>query len=228
MSTPAAGKTALLFGATGVVGSLCLNVLLEDPTYSRVVTIGRRATTRQHAKLVQIVAELDRLSGIEASAIGTVDAAFCCLGSTQSKAGSKAEFRAFDAGYPAAAALFAKQHGAQQFLIVTAIAADPKSPMFYLKVKGEAEAGVIASGIASIAIFRPSLLIAARKDFRWKERLSEPFLRGLSVLLVGPARVLRPIRAETVARALVAVSHAPAPGATIYESDRIADIGETA
>lgn len=223
--TKATPQTALIFGATGIVGSRCLGLLLDDPAYGRVIAIGRRTSAREHPKLVQIVSELDRLSEIAGSAVGQVDAAFCCLGSTQVKAGSKEAFRAYDAGYPAAAAQFAKLHGARQFLLITSIAADAGSPVYYLKVKGEAEAGVIASGIASIAIFRPSLLIAQRDDFRWKERFSEPLLRALSAVMVGPARALRPIAAETVAKAMVRVSHAPLTGTTIYQSDRIAKIG---
>ncbi len=218
-------KTAVIFGATGAVGGRCLDVLLGDPSYGRVIAVGRRAVDRQHSKLQQARCELDKLSEIAAADVGDIDAAFCCFGSTQAKAGSKETFRQFDAGFPAAAASFVKQHGAQQFLLVTAIGADPRSSIFYNKVKGEAEAGVIKSEIASISIFRPSLLIAERQEFRWKEKLSEPLLRALSVVMIGPTRKFRPIAAETVARAMVAISNAPAPGTTIYESDRIAELG---
>jgi len=218
-------QTAVIFGATGVVGGHCLDRLLGDPAYSRVITIGRRAADRQHDKLQEITCELDRLSGISASAVGSIDAAFCCLGSTQAKAGSREAFRQFDADYPIWAAHFAKRHGASRFLIVTALGADPRSRIFYNRVKGEAEVGVIASGVDSISIFRPSLLLGGRRELRWKEELGAPVLRALSVLMVGPARKFRPIAAETVARAMVAASNAPVRGTTIYESDRIAELG---
>ena len=92
-------------------------------------------------------------------------------------------------------------------------------------MKGDAEVAVIAEGLECTAIFRPSLLLAERAEFRWKEKLSEPLLKALSVLLIGPAAKYRPIAALTVARAMVHVAAAAKPGRTVYLSDQIAALG---
>lgn len=222
---PTEARTALMLGATGVVGRHCLDTLLADPTFGRIVSIGRRKTGRSHPKLHEIETALDHLETIEPAEIGKVDAAFCCLGTTQAKAGSSDVFRHVEVDYPRLAARLAKACGARQFLLITAIGADPHSPIFYNKIKGEVESAVIAEGLASTAIFRPSLLLGHRDEFRWKEKLGEPFMRLLGLVMVGPARRLRPIEAEVVARAMVRVAANPRPGSTIYSSDKIADLG---
>jgi uncharacterized protein YbjT (DUF2867 family) len=218
-------KTALILGATGVVGRHCLDELLLDATYAHVVAIGRRACGQTHPKLTEIVTPLDAIADVKSTELGRINDVFCCLGTTQKTAGSADTFRHVEVDYPRAAARLAKANGASHFLIITAIGADARSPIFYNKVKGEVEAAVIAEGLAHTSIFRPSLLLSERAEFRWKEKLSEPFMRVLGVIMIGPARRLRPIHAQTVARAMVRVAGRPQPGVTIYPSDRIADIG---
>lgn len=218
-------RTAMIFGATGAVGSHCLDQLLAGADYGQVVSIGRRKTGRSHPKLREIETPLDRLLDVAQLEVGPIEVAFCCLGTTQAKAGSRAEFRRVEVEYPRQAARLAKAWGACQLLLISAIGADAGSPLFYNKVKGEVEAAVIAEGLAATSVFRPSLLLGHRKDFRWKEKFGEPLMRLLSLVMVGPARRLRPIEARTVARALVHVTAAPPPGVTIYSSDMIADLG---
>jgi uncharacterized protein YbjT (DUF2867 family) len=222
-----AAKTALVLGATGVVGRHCLDELLRDTRYARVVAIGRRASGKTHPKLTEIVTPLDAIGDIAAAQLGRIDDAFCCLGTTQKTAGSADTFRHVEVDYPRAAARLAKANGASHFLIISAIGANARSPIFYNKVKGEVEAAVIAEGLSHTSIFRPSLLLGERAEFRWKEKLSEPFMRALGLIMIGPARRLRPIEAETVARAMLRVAATAQPGVTIYPSDRIADIGES-
>jgi uncharacterized protein YbjT (DUF2867 family) len=222
---PAERRSALILGATGVVGRHCLDALLADDRYERVVSIGRRRTSKVHTKLHEIETPLEQLQNLAASDLGRIDDAFCCLGTTQAKAGSSAVFRQIEVEYPRHAARLAKACGANQFLIVTAIGAEARSPIFYNKVKGEVEAAVIAEGIASTSIFRPSLLLGHRDEFRWKEKLGEPFMRLLGRVMIGPARRLSPIKAAVVAGVMVRVAANPKPGVTVYSSDRIADIG---
>jgi uncharacterized protein YbjT (DUF2867 family) len=223
---PAGHRTALILGATGAVGRHCLDELLADKLYTRVVAMLRHPSGRTSPKLTEIVTPLERLGTLEPVQIGTIDDVFCCLGTTQKTAGTQAEFRRIECEFPRAAAKLAKACGARQMLIVTAIGADANSLFFYNKVKGEVEASVIAEGLQSTSIFRPSLLLAERAQFRWKEKLSEPFMRALGMIMVGPARSLRPIEAVTVARAMVRTAADPKPGVTIYPSDQIAAMGK--
>ena len=218
-------RTALILGATGVVGRHCLDLLLENQGYSRVVAVTRRATGKTSPKLVEIVTPLDGIAAIDNSRLGHIDDVFCCLGTTQKRAGSSGEFRHVEVDYPRDAAKLAKACGARHFLLITAIGADARSPSFYMRIKGEVEAAVMGVGLETTSIFRPSLLLGEREEFRWKEKLSEPFMRVLGLVMIGPARRLSPIHAETVARAMIKVAASPKPGVTVYTSDKIADLG---
>jgi uncharacterized protein YbjT (DUF2867 family) len=221
-----ATKAALIVGATGVVGRHCLDELLADGRYARVVSISRRASGKKHPKLAEIITPLDAIGTIKSADIGPIDDVFCCLGTTQKIAGSSDAFRHIEVDFPRAAAKLGKANGATHILVITAIGADANSPSFYMKIKGEVEAAVTAEGLAHTSILRPSLLIGEREDFRWKEKLGEPFLRLLGLVMIGPARVLRPIRAETVARAVVRIAAVPKPAVTIYGSDQLSDLGQ--
>ncbi len=223
MSTagPAASRrTALLLGATGLIGGHCLNYLLNDDTYGRVVALLRRPLEREHPQLEQQVIDFDRLQ--EFRELLRAQDVFCCLGSTMRKAGSQEAFRRVDYDYPVAVARAALENGAEQFLIVTSLGADPRSRIFYNRVKGEVEEAVKPLPFERIVILRPSLLLGERAELRRGERLAEPVARALTPLLRGPLRKYRPIEARSVAAAMVGLGREGGRGITVVESDRIA------
>jgi uncharacterized protein YbjT (DUF2867 family) len=154
-----------------------------------------------------------------------VDDVFCCLGTTIKKAGSQAAFRKVDFTYAYEAAQLAVQQGAEHFLLVSSLGADANSSVFYSRVKGELEIAIAALPFAAVSIFQPSLLLGERAEFRFGERLAEPLAKVLSVFLLGPLRKYRAIEAHTVAAAMIHVAKSPGKGVTIYESDRIQEIG---
>ena len=114
-------RTALLLGATGLVGGHCLDLLLADAAYDAVVTLGRRPLGRSHPKLTHHVVDFDRLA--EAASLIEARDVFCCLGTTMKKAGSKEAFRKVDYEYPVAAARIAAANGAEQYLLISALGA---------------------------------------------------------------------------------------------------------
>ncbi len=116
-------RTAAIFGATGLVGSACLDLLLADERYGRVIAIGRRAPARADAKLAVHRVALDAVDALDEPTLGPVDDAFCCLGTTIAKAGSQEAFRRVDLDYVVNAATFAKHRGARHFLMVTPLRA---------------------------------------------------------------------------------------------------------
>src|SRR6267143_5589338 len=157
-------RTALLAGATGLVGSHVLELLLADAHWSRVVTVGRRTTSRQHDKLEQRVLDLGELETV--SDLPHIDDVFCCLGTTIKQAGSQPAFRRVDHAFVVGVAHAGLHAGAKQFLLVSAIGADPASRVFYSRVKGETESAIRRVGFHSVQIFRPSLLLGERPEFR--------------------------------------------------------------
>lgn len=134
--------TALIAGASGLVGGHLVRLLLQEEHYARVIAIGRREVPGlRHPKLEQRVVDFDALEPA-AAALPPVRDVFCCLGTTIKHAGSRAAFRRVDHDYVVAVARLGLAAGAAQFLIVSAVDADPASRMFYSRVKGETEAVV--------------------------------------------------------------------------------------
>lgn len=215
----AAERTALVLGATGLVGGELLTRLLDDPSWGRIAVLGRRPTGRTHPRLVEHLATLDAMDGCRDAF--AVDAVFCCLGTTLRRAGSREAFRAVDLDAVARAAGVAASAGARQFLLVTAAGADAGSRVFYNRVKGEAEAAVIASGVPRVALVRPSLILGAREERRPAERAAQVVGGALAPLMVGPLRWLRPVAAGAVAAALKRLAEQPGDGLRVVENDRI-------
>jgi uncharacterized protein YbjT (DUF2867 family) len=216
--------TALIAGATGLVGSELLTQLLAAPEYDRVVAVVRRPLAVTHPKLVTVVAEFTALGQVAGQLKG--DDAFCCLGTTIRQAGSRDAFRAVDHGAVLAFAWAAQRGGVKRFFLVSSLGADADSRVFYSRVKGEIEAALIVLGFATLGIFRPSLLLGRRREFRLGERLSAALLWLLDPLLLGRFRQYRAIQAVVVARAMMRCSFGrPGQGVLVYPSDEIQDMG---
>jgi uncharacterized protein YbjT (DUF2867 family) len=210
---------ALVAGASGLVGGHLLPLLLADAAYERVITLGRRQLDTRHAKLDQRVLDLGALDAVADPP--HVDDAFCCIGTTIKKAGSQDAFRRVDYDYVLAFARAAQRAGARQFLLVTALGADPASRIFYSRVKGEIEQAVRELPFQGVHIFRPSFLMGERAEARLAERIGVPVARVLAPLLIGPLRRYRPIKAADVARAMLQVAKEAPRGPNVFEYDGI-------
>ena len=211
------GRTALVAGATGLVGSHVLALLLADAHWSHVVTVGRRTTAQQHGKLEQRVLDLGAIE--TANNLPHVHDVFCCLGTTIRQAGSQQAFRLVDHAFVLGLARAGLRAGATQFLLVSAIGADPESRVFYSRVKGETEAAIRQLPYQAIQIFRPSLLLGERPEFRLGERIAMLGAPVLPALLFGRLRRYRPIQAATVARAMLTIAHEAPRGPNVFEYD---------
>lgn len=209
-------RTALLVGATGLIGSFLLQRLLDSTQYARVVVWARRDIGKVHPKLKVEVVDFERLEDRQVEA----EDVFCCLGTTIKQAGSQEAFRRVDHDYPVALARAAARGGAKRFLVVSALRANPRAKVFYNRVKGEMEAAVRAAGVSGTYIFRPSLLSGPRVEERIGEKV------GLVVgAILGPLLgKYRPIHADLVAAAMVTVASV-GPASTAFESNEIRQAG---
>ncbi|MEX2178423.1 MAG: oxidoreductase [Gemmatimonadaceae bacterium] len=207
-----------LLGATGLVGGHCLDLLVRDPAFTRIVVLVRRKFAEAMAPRVEgHIVDFDRL-GDHPDLLG-VDQAICALGTTiRNVDGSKTRFREIDFGIPLAAATLARAQGARHFLLVSAINANAGSRIFYNRVKGELEDALRPMGFRSITIVRPSLLLGARAEFR----LGEALVSRLAWAIPGR---YRPVHARAVAATLVAAARADVPGLRIIESGEIRNPG---
>jgi len=217
------GRSALVLGATGLVGGLCLELLLADPAWSRVTVVARRPSGRTHPRLAEVVADFDRLE--EHGDAFAADDVFCCLGTTIRKAGSREVFYRVDHDYPVAAARLAGARGAKRFLLVTALGADAGSRVFYNRVKGEVERDVSAVPFEGVAILRPSLILGPRAERRTAEHLFQRLAPLAAPLLVGPLRKYRAVHDGAVARTMVRLAREGFRGVRVLESDEIAAAG---
>lgn len=216
------GKTAILIGATGLVGGHCLNLLLASPAYSKVIAVSRRPVPVKHKKLVRVETPSFENLGTALDGV-TADDAFCCLGTTIRQAGTKAEFHRVDYGYALEFAHRVLRNGASHFLMVSAIGAQARSPVFYNRVKGLLEKDVVALGFARTSIFRPSLLVGERGDvLRPAEAISIRLSAIIAPFLRGPLRSIHPITGADVAAAMVACAQSAAEkGVSIYRYDEM-------
>lgn len=212
------GRTALLAGATGLVGAHCLDLLLEDPRYARVRVLTRRRLERRHPRLDAHIVDFDAL---DASAeLFAVDDVFCCLGTTMARAGSEEAFRVVDHDYPVRIAELASGRSADQYLLVSALGADQQSRLFYNRVKGDAEAAIKRLPFRAVWILRPSLLLGERAETRFGERVASAVTAPLAPLMLGPLRRYRPIAARDVAAAMVNLAVGQGTGG-IVESEEV-------
>lgn len=212
-------RTALVAGASGLVGGHVLRLVLADATYTRVVTLARRSLSVQYTKLEQRVVDMGTLNALVD--LPHIDDVFCCLGTTIKTAGSQQAFRTVDYDYVVGVAHAGQRAGGAQFLLVSAIGADPASRIFYSRVKGEVERAVRELPYKAVQIFRPSFLMGDRRKARLGERIGVPVARVVAPLLVGPLRRYRPVHAADVARAMVQVAKAAPGGPNVFEYDGI-------
>jgi uncharacterized protein YbjT (DUF2867 family) len=217
-------RTALIIGATGLIGKACLYQLLESSEYSKVIAIVRRPIAIKHSKLHFVIVDFDNLEQYQEEIVA--EDIYCCMGTTIKDAGSQLNFRKVDYNYPLLLAKIALQNGAAQFLLVSAIGAAKHSTVFYNKIKGELEESITSMGYPTVKIFQPSLLLGDRKQFRLGETIAKAFMRLFDFLfIIGPLRNYRAVEGKTVARAMVYAALNGAKGNVVYTNFEIHGMG---
>jgi uncharacterized protein YbjT (DUF2867 family) len=217
-------RAAVIAGSTGAIGRQLMPLLLASPRYDKVVVMHHRAT--QYAglpKVEQRIVDFARLPSLEAGE--DLEAAFCCVGTTQKKAGSTEAFQAVDRDLPIAFARWSADNNATTFVAISSVDANAKARSVYLKTKGDMEGGVAGAGIRSTYILRPSLLAGERDEYRLAERIGNRVLAAIEPIMVGPVRKYRAVHTKTVAMAMLVCADKGAPGVHILESDAIQELG---
>lgn len=219
MSDNVMGKTAILLGATGLIGGHCLQFLLKSPRYSKVICLLRKKLPIINDKLEQVIVDFDHLQSHADALKG--DDVFCCLGTTIKVAKTKENFRKVDYQYPLEAGKIALANGATQYLLVSSLGASSSSMVFYSKTKGEVERDLKALGYPTLHILQPSLLLGDRSETRLGEQVGEAVMTSLSFLMQGPLKKYRAIESEAVAFALVYLASQHQDGTHTHQSDAI-------
>jgi uncharacterized protein YbjT (DUF2867 family) len=221
------GRTALLAGASGLVGGLALDALLNAPDVARVVALSRRPLPRSHPRLANRIVQFGQL---ETQLKGLrCDVALCCLGTTLKKAGSQEAFRAVDLEGVLTFARVALAAGARRFIVVSSAAADPAAKNFYLKTKGEMEQALQGLQLPALDILQPSILLGgSRGETRPLELIGTLVVPLLNPLLRGSWISWRGIPARTVAQAMLGATRLTRRGVQRYTYEGIRSLAQAA
>lgn len=238
-------KIAILTGTSGLVGMQLLHQLLQNKAYDYVLSIGRRKLSLKHGKLIQLVGNMNMIATWDVSSKLSDDDlggdhhqvrvaleektaevhAFCALGTTIKQAGSKEKFMAIDHEMIYQYGLFVKKLEALKFLFVSALGADTSSGVFYNQVKGRTEDDLKNVEFDYLGIFRPSLLLGNRNEFRLGEEVAKIFLKPLIWLKLW--KNMRPIYDHQVAKSMVLKAlENNTKKVEIVESGQMQDLGK--
>jgi uncharacterized protein YbjT (DUF2867 family) len=198
---------AIIIGATGLVGNLILQEVLNDNDFPEVRIFVRKPTGITNPKLKEFVSPMRDINALSPEIKG--DVLFNALGTTIKQAGSKEEQQRIDRDLPIAFARFASANGVKMMLNVSSIGASMKGG-FYLKTKAEMEQGTEKYFPKAIYHFRPSFLAGKRKDFRLAEKIASGVMKIIDPILTGSSKRYRSMPVDKLAKAMVSLSKNPA------------------
>ena len=208
-------KKAVIFGASGLVGSYLLKELLNSPDYERVTIVVRRALEIRHPKLVMLIGDYDSMPTIKNNIVA--DEIFLTIGTTRKLTPDKKKYYQVDHDYPVLAANIAKAKGARSAFLVSAVGANAGSSIFYVRMKGETERDILALDLLHTHIFRPSMIRGNRKERRPLEKLFIGIWSFLNPLFIGGLGKYKGIKAEDIAAAMVRAAKVQNDKIKIYE-----------
>ncbi|SEW14081.1 NAD(P)H-binding [Chryseobacterium wanjuense] len=207
---------ALVIGATGATGKDLVNQLLTDKDFEEIDVFVRKPLDIQNNKLKVHVVNFENPDEWKNMVKG--DVAFSCLGTTLKTAGSKEAQRKVDFDYQYEFAKAAKENNVEDYILVSAYGADPKSKIFYSKMKGELEEAVKQLHFNKITIFKPGML--ERKDSdRSGEVLGSRIIKFANKL--GLLESQKPLPTDILAKAMIKSSKIKSNG---YSSIKLGNI----
>lgn len=217
-------KTALVIGATGLVGTQLVDLLIKDDRFSTIKIFVRRTTGRKNAKIQEHIIDFDKQEQWKQMVTG--DVLFSSMGTTIKKAGSQDAQYKIDYTYQYNFAKAAAENGVAAYVLVSSAGASAQSKIFYNRMKGELENAVKQLPFAHISIMQPGILAGNRQEFRPGEKI------GIAVMSVfkyipGLTR-FRPIDANIVAKAMINASFKNKKPVATYTLQQVFDEAETA
>jgi uncharacterized protein YbjT (DUF2867 family) len=211
-------QTAIVFGATGLVGRQLVFELIQHSEYARVKVFTRRKLDFEHPKVHEVITDFMDWDAISKSMTGEV--VFCCIGTTQKKAGSKEAFRKIDYDLVVKIAELTQKNEIGKFVVISSVGAKNDSSNFYLKVKGEMEEKIKSIPIEKKIIVRPSMLLGNRKEFRLSEVFGKILFFLFGFLFVGRFKKYKAISDVQVAKAMIKLIERK-DDKIVFESDEL-------
>lgn len=193
-------KTAIVLGATGLVGKCLLQILINDELFSTINVFVRRSLRFTHPKIRQHIIDFNDFDSFKEHIKG--DVLFSSLGTTIKQAGSKEAQRKVDYTYQYEFAKAASNNGVLNYCLVSSTGANADSKIFYSRIKGELENSVSELPFEKVCIIRPSVLVGEREEKRMGEIFGSRMVSVLSKI-IPPLKKYRGIKGEEVAKALL-------------------------
>jgi uncharacterized protein YbjT (DUF2867 family) len=197
-------RTAIVIGATGLVGRELVRLLLDDDRFSKITVLARRSPDINHPKLAVHIIDFRNPPSWKHLVTGTV--LFSTLGTTLKTAGSKKAQYEVDYGYQFAVAKAAAENGVPVYVLVSSAMANPGSSLFYTRMKGELERDIKTLPFHYIRILQPGMLQGNRTESRPGEKSGIAVLRFLNRL--GILKSQQPVPVATVAQTMINLSFA--------------------
>jgi uncharacterized protein YbjT (DUF2867 family) len=194
-------KSIIILGASGLIGNAVLNQALENSQIEQIIILVRKSINLKHNKLTEVITDFKNLSEINSNVMG--DALICCLGTTRKKTPNLQEYKNIDFGLTVEIAKIAKENDVQQIHLISAIGADSKSNIFYNRLKGETEQALINIDFTQTIIYRPSLLIGKRNEFRFGELIAQKLAPIFDFFLIGSLKKYHSISANSIAKSVL-------------------------
>lgn len=216
-------KTAIVFGATGLVGNLLIEELVNSVDYLAIKIFVRQPTGISEPKVEEIVADFSNLARYSQKITG--DDLFICIGTTINKAGSVANMEKIDRDLPVQIAKLAQINGLKNLAVVSSMGAAETSRNYYLRIKGEMETDILKLNFENTAIVRPSMLLGERKEKRLGEIVGKVVMKTFQPVLIGRLLKYRAIHARDVSRAMILMMQNKR-GKNIIESDELQKIAK--
>ncbi len=212
---------AVVFGGTGLVGNHLLKILVNDDYYSKVKVFTRSNIEIIHHKLEIIETNFENIESLKDKI--SADNCFYCIGTTKKNSPQKLEYQRIELELPKKIAQICKSNAIRSFIFVSSGFANPNHSGEYLRFKGLVEEELKSLSFENLGILRPSFLLGKRKQFRILETIGIYIFRLLSPFFIGPLKKMKPIHANTVAKAMSNIIKKNLSQVT-YESDEIVRI----
>lgn len=210
-------QTAVILGATGMIGNLLTEQLLQDDSFRLVRLLVRRPIEKTHPKLEVKLVDFDNEEDIK-NKLGSGDVIFSCMGTTQGNVkGDKALYRKIDHDIPVTVARLGKEAGFHSFMLVSAVGSNANSHTFYIKLKGEIERDISNINYGATGIFQPSMLLGERKEKRTLERILQPVSKFWSLFLFGNWSRFKSIEGSDIVQAMITAAKKQKSGVSFYE-----------
>jgi uncharacterized protein YbjT (DUF2867 family) len=210
-------KTAIVIGATGLVGTQLVRLLLTDNYFKKVIVFVRRSTEIRDTKFEEHIIDFDKPESWQHLVKG--DVLFSTLGTTIKQAGSQQAQYRIDYFYQYQFAQAAAHNDVPVYVLVSSAGANPNAVIFYSRMKGELEKDVRQLKFSSINILQPGLLAGERKKGRMGEKVGYHLLNTLNK--IGLFKKYRPVDAGIVAQAMINAARTAAKGVHTYTLDDV-------